>query len=210
MPAFRRTPRLHDHDEDRRRHLDVIAGCATGPGADLEHGLGVGRRSEPRPGDGHRQSGGCLDPSSGVDETGAIVMGRRRFGFVDGTQRIERRNGAWRRPDQATSGPRSWCRPTTHRRRAGRVRGSASRPIWRTRSPRIGMPPATRPSSSWAVRRSCGCALRPRRRATHPPLAGGGRRRLDAVHPGSDPVALHRRDVVVPPHGTRLRHAIDT
>jgi dihydrofolate reductase len=60
-----------------------LDGYVTAPGADLEHGLGVG--GEPIHGwifAGHPVDAEVLH--RGLDETGAVVMGRRLFDFVDG------------------------------------------------------------------------------------------------------------------------------
>jgi len=81
-----------------------LDGYVTAPGADLHHGLGVG--GEPIHGwvfAGHPVDSEML--SRGLDETGAVVMGRRLFDFIDGPHGWSAELGYGAATDQATGGP---------------------------------------------------------------------------------------------------------
>ncbi|GIF72561.1 dihydrofolate reductase family protein [Asanoa siamensis] len=81
-----------------------LDGFVAAPGADLEHGLGRGGEVI----HGWVFAGHPIDSEvlcRGLDETGAVVMGRRLFDFVDGPHGWTDELGYGAGTDQATGGP---------------------------------------------------------------------------------------------------------
>ncbi|MDG4826226.1 dihydrofolate reductase family protein [Asanoa sp. WMMD1127] len=81
-----------------------LDGYVAAPGADLEHGLGIGGEVI----HGWVFAGHPIDAEilhRGLDETGAVVMGRRLFDFVDGPHGWTDELGYGAGTDQATGGP---------------------------------------------------------------------------------------------------------
>ena len=127
-----------------------LDGYVTGPGADPDHGLGIG--GEPI----HNWVFGDDPVDAAVlreatESTGAVVMGRRlstsSTARTAGTTRsATARPRTRRRPDRRSSSSR-----TIRRRRGGLVLASPSRLPLPTRSMPRGRWPETRTSSSWAA-----------------------------------------------------------
>ena len=92
-----------------------LDGYVTGPGADPEHGLGIGRRGHPCLGaraatlTGRRGRAGAH-----LRETGAVVLGRRLFDIVDGPDGWNDDIGYGHDQDQSVAPP---CFVVTHDRR---------------------------------------------------------------------------------------------
>ena len=61
-----------------------LDGFVTAPGADLKHGLGVGGEALHRWAWDHESAADAEVLVAGVAGTGAVLMGRRTFDFVDG------------------------------------------------------------------------------------------------------------------------------
>ncbi|MBB5867207.1 dihydrofolate reductase [Allocatelliglobosispora scoriae] len=82
-----------------------LDGYVTAPGVDMEHGLGKGGESlhtwvfaKDSPED-------AAITERSMAETGAVIMGRRTFDFIDGPNGWNDELGYGAGPDQATSGP---------------------------------------------------------------------------------------------------------
>jgi dihydrofolate reductase len=187
-----------------------LDGYVSAPGADIEHGLGIG-------GEvihdwvfaGHPVDSEIL--CRGLDETGAVVMGRRLFDFVDGPHGWTDELGYGAGTEEVSGGPPVVV--VTH----------AAPSSWRL-GPRFsfagGIEEAVTRASAAAggkavvvmgggdvVRQSVLRGLADEFRIhLSPCLVGGG---TPLFRPGDDPAPrLRQKDVVVSPHATHLTYEV--
>ncbi|GAA1851897.1 dihydrofolate reductase family protein [Asanoa iriomotensis] len=187
-----------------------LDGYVTAPGADVEHGLGVG-------GDaihGWVFAGHPVDSEilcRGVDETGAVVMGRHLFDFVDGPHGWTGEVGYGAGTDHATGGPPVVVvthSPPASWRLGERVSFATDicEAVGKARKA-AGDRTVVVMGGADVVRQSVLLGLADELRIHLAPfLTGGG---TPLFRPGDQPPPrLRQRDVVVSPHATHLTYEV--